>query len=186
MCEKALCSAATSRNASHEHGEFCKTKSKCIGRRALSLLQNTSQTADPIISIHRILPILKSLVDSTKPQATNMSLTNSNNSNSPNNSKSDGSSITVSDNDLRCRFCGHNRSKCSICQAQRSHSSVADRRKAKKIPRLVARSTAASASTRVSSPASSIHITRRCSLWSITPNSRSMPLPDLDHTSFNL
>lgn len=53
-----------------------------------------------------------------------------NNSNSPKNSKSDDSNITVSDNDLRCGFCGHNRSKCSICQTQRSHSSAADRRKA--------------------------------------------------------
>ena len=59
-----------------------------------------------------------------------MSPTNSNN---PNNSNSDGSNIVVSNDNLRCRFCGHNRSKCSICQTPRSHSSAADRRKAKKV-----------------------------------------------------
>lgn len=59
-----------------------------------------------------------------------MSPTNPNN---PNNSNSDGSNTVVSNDDLRCRFCGHNRSKCSICQTSRSHSSAADRRKAKKV-----------------------------------------------------
>ena len=58
-----------------------------------------------------------------------------NGSNNPNNSSSGISSITVSYTDLRCRLCGHNRSKCSVCQTPRSHSSAADRHKAKKIPK---------------------------------------------------
>ena len=55
----------------------------------------------------------------------------SNSSSSSNNSNN--SNNRVSDNDLRCRQCGHNRSKCSTCQTPRSHSSAADRRKAKKV-----------------------------------------------------
>ena len=65
-----------------------------------------------------------------------MSPTDSNNPNSPTNQNNpNGSNVVVSNNDLRCRFCGHNRSKCSICQTPRSHSSAADRRKAKRVPK---------------------------------------------------
>lgn len=66
-----------------------------------------------------------------------MSPTNSNTPNTlntPNNNPA-RTNVIVFNNDLRCRFCGHSRSKCSICQTPRSHSSVADRRKAKKVPK---------------------------------------------------
>jgi hypothetical protein len=59
--------------------------------------------------------------------------TNSSNSTNPPNPNFNRPTVTVSNNDPRCRLCGHNRSKCSICQTPRSHSSAADRRKAKKV-----------------------------------------------------
>jgi hypothetical protein len=62
-----------------------------------------------------------------------MSPTKSNNPNSSNNNPA-GSNVIVFNNDLRCRFCGHNRSKCSVCRTPRSHSGASDRRKAKKVP----------------------------------------------------
>jgi hypothetical protein len=75
----------------------------------------------------------KSLADLTKPKTTTMSPTNSTNPPNPN---FNGTTVTASNNDLRCRLCGHNRSKCSFCQTPRSHSSAADRRKAKKVPKI--------------------------------------------------
>jgi hypothetical protein len=63
-----------------------------------------------------------------------MSPTNTN-INNPNGSGFNNSNVRVSSTDLRCRRCGHNRSKCSIYQTPRSHSSAADRRRSKKVPK---------------------------------------------------
>lgn len=102
-------------------------------RGVLHILLITLQTSTSILSIRTILLILQSLADSTKSKTTNMSPTDSNSPTNPNNPN--GSNVVVPNNDLRCRFCGHNRSKCSICQTPRSHSSAADRPKAKKVPK---------------------------------------------------
>lgn len=151
-------------------GGIARLQVERIGTGALHLLLIPSQTPTPIISIHKILPIIKSRADFTKLTATNMSPINSINTNNPNNNNNNNpasSSVTVSNNDIRCRFCGH----------------TTDARQRESPRPVVAKRTAASASTRASSFAPSIQTTKRRSLSSSTLHSRSMPLPDSDRTS---